>query len=174
VGLVCLFLVRARKNRQKHKHPPVLPPDQAALAELEKCRVLARQGDGRQFAITLADVLRRYIEARFQLNPHPAHRDNKGNEKRRHQARTAPDSHVNAQALTTKEFFTRVTSRQGVLPRLLADHADLLSTLLHHCDMAKFACAQPDNEDMQAMVDQAVSFIRATGDDTEKIEGDKG
>jgi len=141
VGLACLFLVRARRNRQKQKEPPALPPDQAALAGLEQCRELARQGDGRQFAIRLADVLRRYIESRFK---------------------------VNAQALTTREFFSHVTGRQGVLSSLPSDHADLLTTLLNHCDMAKFACAQPGSEEMEAMADQAISFVRATSDDTEQ------
>ena len=136
-ALICIFLLRSRK---KTVSAPAMPPEQAALAELQQLHGLIQQQEGKQFAIAIADILRRYIESRFQ---------------------------VKAPSLTTREFFLHVTDPDIVLPQELSRNVELLTTLLQHCDMAKFACTPPTGEEMEDMLAQASAFIGATRTDKE-------
>ncbi len=103
-----------------------------ALERLERARSLAREGRAPELAAELSDAVREYIQSRFDLR--------------------APHR-------TTEEFLhDLLDARQSPV----AAHRDTLAEFLGACDLAKFARFAIDVEHMQAMLDAAESFVRAT------------
>ena len=130
--LVYFFL---RTRARDKPAPESRPPDQVALEALQQAASLLEQGKAKQFAVTITDILRHYIEARFSLH---------------------------APALTTREFLSLVAGGRDPVSSELAAARDLLSAILQDCDLAKFAHAPLGRSEMQKIMDLATSFIRAT------------
>jgi hypothetical protein len=107
-----------------------LPPEQAALRELERVSALPRvtPQELQHCHTMLSDVIRRYLERRFEL---PARRQ------------------------TTPEFLEALRRA----PQLSAGQQDLLRDFLERCDLAKFAPLAPPPEDFEATATLARRLI---------------
>jgi len=119
-------------NRRRSTVAALLPFE-IALARLEEARALMRPENAREFSITVSEIVRQYIEARFQ---------------------------VWAARRTTEEFLHDLLEPSDAL---LAGHRGLLSDFLHHCDLAKFALWMLSTEDMETMLQSAHNFVLETG-----------
>lgn len=128
-GLLLFFWRRQKKGENQ--------PDshELALAELSRLRSMMNAEQALIYAEQLSELLRRYIEARFQI----------------HSTRQ-----------TTREFFAGLSSNSQTLRSMEAYH-DRLKECLEQCDMAKFAHCIPDQQGMEAMEQAVLGFIRATG-----------
>jgi len=104
-----------------------------ALERLEKARALMVPDKAREFSIEVSEIVRSYIEARFQ---------------------------VRAAHQTTEEFLHDLLEPSDAL---LAGHQELLADFLHHCDLAKFARWVLSVEEMEKMHDSARAFVVETG-----------
>lgn len=129
--LVALFFFFRRRKKTK---PPAPLAHQVALAELDRLRPLMNPAQAPLYADRLAELLRRYLEARFQI---PSTRR------------------------TTSEFLLdldqTLSSGSG-----LETHRDRLRRCLEQCDLSKFAHFSPDRQGLEAM-DRAVrDFVMAT------------
>lgn len=132
VALIGLFLY-FWKRRKKGERPP--SPHEIALTELTRLRPMMNPEQALFYAAQLAEVLRRYVEARFLI---PSTRQ------------------------TTREFFLDLaTNPQAV--RTMAEHHAHLRECLEQCDMAKFAHCVPGQQEMEAMEQAVRGFIEATG-----------
>jgi hypothetical protein len=104
-----------------------------ALERLERARVLMTLETAREFSIEVSEIVRSYIEARFQ---------------------------VRAAHQTTEEFLHNLLEPSDAL---LGSHQELLAEFLHHCDLAKFARWVLSMEEMEAMHRIARVFVVETG-----------
>lgn len=103
-----------------------------ALARLREAQALMSPDQARAFSIAVSDIVRTYIEQRFDIRA--AHR-------------------------TSSEFLHDCVSQAD---GLLAPHRQILESFLRHCDLAKFArwvLSVPEMEDMLA---SAVDFVIET------------
>lgn len=143
-GLIALCVVLAVlfwffRLRKKND---VLPPAHAtALAALAEARSMMTTEQAIEYAATLSDILRGYIEKRFAIQ---------------------------TTRQTTKEFFASLSANPNRTARLLENHHDSLKTCLDQCDMAKFARCTPDTESMENMETAVENFIKATSETDEK------
>jgi hypothetical protein len=127
------------KRRKKGERPP--SPHESALTELTRLRPMMNPEQALIYAAQLAELLRRYVEVRFQI----------------HSTRQ-----------TTREFFAGlVRNPQAAAVNSMADHRDHLRECLEQCDMAKFAHCIPAQQEMEAMEQAVRSFIEATGQPTD-------
>jgi hypothetical protein len=108
-------------------------PYEIALDRLEEARALMQPENDREFSITVSEVVRHYIEDRFQ---------------------------VCAARRTTEEFLYDLLESGDAL---LAGHRALLADFLHHCDLAKFARWILSIEEMENMLQSARTFVIETG-----------
>jgi hypothetical protein len=108
-------------------------PYEIALDRLEEARALMQPENAREFSITVSEVVRHYIEDRFQ---------------------------VCAARRTTEEFLYDLLESGDAL---LAGHRALLADFLHHCDLAKFARWILSIEEMENMLQSARTFVIETG-----------
>ena len=133
-GLLFYFLRRRKKAPQQAR------PHDVALAELARLRQMMNGEQALIYAAQLSEILRRYVEARFQIR---------------------------STRQTTREFFADLTwhSQAG---RSMEEHHDRLKECLEQCDMAKFAHCVPDQAEMEAMEEGVRSFIRATAQTVEE------
>jgi hypothetical protein len=104
-----------------------------ALERLEKARALMTLETAREFSIEVSEIVRSYIEARFQ---------------------------VRAAHQTTEEFLHNLLEPSDAL---LGAHQELLAEFLHHCDLAKFARWILSIKEMEAMHRIACVFVVETG-----------
>jgi hypothetical protein len=111
----------------------VKSPRQFALEQLEAARVLMQARSVRAFSIAVSDVIRVYIEQRFQVRA--AHR-------------------------TTEEFLYDLLQPSDAL---LAAHRAPLADFLRHCDLAKFGGWTLTQQEMESMHQSARSFVLVTG-----------
>jgi hypothetical protein len=88
---------------------------------------------GYQFSIAVSEIVRNYIEQRFQVRA--AHR-------------------------TTQEFLHDLLAESHAA---LTAHHPLLAEFLEHCDLAKFARWQLSVAQMEAMYQSARTFVIETG-----------
>jgi Domain of unknown function (DUF4381) len=116
--------VRARR--------PQLTLLQRTLQQLEATRALMEAGDARAFAAAVSDVVRRYVELRFN---------------------------VRATQRTTAEFLRDCLSQVG---SALQAHERALGDFLKFCDLAKFARWSLDAQEMQGMLASARHFVETT------------
>lgn len=130
--LISGLLLYLWKRRKKGEKPS--SPQDVALTELARLRALMNPEQALLYAAQLSEILRRYVEARFQL----------------HSTRQ-----------TTREFFADLGMNPQAV-RTMAAHHDRLKECLEQCDMAKFAHCIPDQPGMEAMEEAVRSFIRAT------------
>jgi len=132
VMIIAGLLLYFWKRRRKGEKPP--SPHDVALAELARLRSMMNPEQALLYAAQLAEVLRRYVEARFQI----------------HSTRQ-----------TTREFFLGLAGNLQA-GNSLDEHHDRLKECLEQCDMAKFAHCIPDQSEMEAMGGAVGSFIKAT------------
>ena len=106
---------------------------EVALERLRAARVLMQPTSAREFSIVVSDIVRSYIEERFQVMA--AHR-------------------------TTEEFLHDLLQSPH---EPLARHRALLVGFLRHCDLAKFAGWCLSAEEMEATYEGARIFCVVTG-----------
>jgi hypothetical protein len=111
---------------------PQLTLLQRTLQQLEATRALMEAGDARAFSAALSDVVRAYIEARFE---------------------------VMATQRTTAEFLSDCLTQVG---SALQAHEQALAQFLRFCDLAKFARWSFDGQQMQGMLASARHFVETT------------
>lgn len=111
---------------------PQLTLLQRTLQQLEATRVLMEAGDARAFSAAVSDVVRTYVEARFD---------------------------VRATHRTTAEFLNDCLAQVG---SALQAHEQALAQFLRFCDLAKFARWSFDGQQMQGMLASARHFVETT------------
>jgi len=122
-----------RWNRRRKRLAAQLPFE-LALERLRAARVLMQPSTVREFSITVSDIVRSYIEERFQFMA--AHR-------------------------TTEEFLhDLIQSPEEPLTR----HRALLVGFLRHCDLAKFGGWNLSAEEMEITYESARIFCVVTGE----------
>jgi hypothetical protein len=104
-----------------------------ALQRLEDIRSLMQPQSARAFSIAVSDIVRGYIEERFQVTA--AHR-------------------------TTEEFLHDL---RGSSDQSLSRHRALLDEFLQQCDLAKFAGMSLSHDSMEALHRSARTFVLETG-----------
>lgn len=139
VVLICALALLAlllRKRKAAEKEAPKRPPQEIALDELRDlvAEHLVEDGHLMEFYNRIQDILRRYIEARFDI--------------------MAPER-------TTEEFIRELKNSRN---QLLRQHDDLLEIFLKHCDMVRFATYAPNNQEIQATFSSCKEFILATSE----------
>ena len=107
-------------------------PGEIALAQLEKALRLMQTDTAREFSIEVSEIIRKYIEARFN---------------------------VLASHQTTEEFLHGLVEPSDAL---LARHQELLGDFLGHCDLAKFARWVLSVDEMKTMHESARTFVLET------------
>lgn len=131
-GLGALVYAAWRWNRRRAFAAALLPYE-IALAKLEEARALMQPENAREFSITVSEIVRQYIELRFE---------------------------VWAARRTTEEFLHDLIDPSDVS---LANHRNLLADFLRHCDLAKFARWILSVEKMETMLQSAHNFVLETG-----------
>ncbi len=107
-------------------------PHEIALERLEAARALMTEGQAREYAFEVSEVIRTYIEKRFGER---------------------------AARRTTEEFLADLLKQTGTP---LAEHRALLEDFLNHCDLPKFARWQLSTREMESMHESARAFITNT------------
>lgn len=118
-------------RRLRNRHVP-LTLLQRTLQRLEATRSLMAAGDARGFAVAVSDVVRAYVEERFE---------------------------VLATQRTTAEFLRACLTQMG---SALQTHEQALGEFLRFCDLAKFARWSLNAEEMQGMLASARHFVETT------------
>ena len=118
------------KRRQRRLRP--LLPFEVALQRLEEIRALMQPARVREFSIAITDIVRAYIEQRFD---------------------------VTATHRTTEEFLRDLLKSSQTA---LAAHRDLLAEFLQQCDLAKFAGMSLSQRHMEALHGSARTFVLET------------
>jgi hypothetical protein len=119
-------------NRRRALASALLPYE-IALAGLEEARALMRPQTAREFSIAVSEIVRNYIEERFQ---------------------------VWAARRTTEEFLHDLIEASD---SLLTSHRASLAEFLRHCDLAKFARWILSIDEMDTMLQSAHNFVLETG-----------
>ncbi len=120
--------------RRRRGHGRSLTLSERTLERLDGTRPLMQPATAREFGIAASEVIRHYIEARFE---------------------------VIATQRTTEEFLQ--TLLQSPNPAL-ARHRSLLADFLQQCDFVKFAGASLAVTDMEALFRSARGFVVETGE----------
>jgi len=107
-------------------------PHEIALEKLEAARALMSPDSVREYAFTVSEIIRVYIEQRF-------------GEK--------------AARRTTEEFLSDLVQQTGTP---LAQHRALLEDFLNHCDLIKFARWGATGSELESMQESARTFILDT------------
>jgi hypothetical protein len=110
-------------------------PYEIALEKLEAARSLMTTQTVREYAFTVSEIIRVYIEQRF--NERAARR-------------------------TTEEFLSDLLRQTGTP---LAQHSSLLEDFLNHCDLIKFAKWGASEKELESMQESARAFILDTRPD---------
>ena len=127
---------RWRRNRRAI---PLLPFE-IALRRLEDIRALMRPAQAREFSTAASDIVRWYIEQRFD---------------------------VTATRRTTEEFLRDLMESSNAS---LARHQGLLGDFLHQCDFVKFAAQSLTTKNMETLRQSARAFVLETAKPEEPIE----
>jgi hypothetical protein len=124
-----LYLIwRWRRNRRAR----ILLHYEKALEQLEAIRTLMQPAGAREFSIAVSDIVRSYIERRFE---------------------------VAVTRRTTEEFLRDLLQTTHAT---LARHQSLLGDFLYQCDFVKFAGMSLTLQDMEALRQSARTFVLAT------------
>lgn len=135
-GAVLLGLCAYGIWRWRHRAAQVreLLPHESALRRLEEIRALMQPENAREFAIAVSDVIRHYVEQRFGII---------------------------ATQRTTEEFLQDLLgSPDGPLNRF----RERLGEFLRECDLVKFAATSPSLPVMEALHDNARTFVRESAE----------
>lgn len=106
-----------------------------AFEALNKVKASMNDVDSREFSIQISNVIRTYIEGRFEV--------------------------VSTKS-TTDEFMDMI---RGEKHGPLKEHMDQLHDFLGYCDLAKFAGCELSDEQINGMMDSAWKFVDETKDD---------
>jgi hypothetical protein len=117
--------------RRQRRTPPLLPYE-LALKRLDEIRTLMQPVNAREFGIAISDIIRFYIEQRFN---------------------------VTATRRTTEEFLRDLLQNANAS---LAQHQALLDDFLHQCDVVKFAAQSLTLDNMEALRQSARAFVLET------------
>ena len=132
----CLLIALLLWFFKFRKKTVVLPGfHEIALAELVQLRKLMNQEQAAIYAARLSDVLRSYIENRFQI---PSSRQ------------------------TSREFFQSLSNNSIDTAMLFTQHTESLKQCLEQCDMAKFAKSIPSGQNMEQMETAVQQFVETT------------
>ena len=132
VVALCAYAVWRRRHRGTRRRSLTL--SEQALERLENTRPLMRPSTAREFGIAASEVIRNYIEKRFD---------------------------VIATQRTTEEFLQTLLQSSN---ETLARHRSLLEEFLHQCDFVKFAGASLAVTDMESLFRSARGFVLETGE----------
>jgi hypothetical protein len=130
VVALCAYAVWRRRHRVDR--PRILTLSEKTLERLEGTRPLMRPATAREFGIAASEVIRDYIEKRFE---------------------------VVATQRTTEEFLQTLLQSSN---EALARHRSLLAEFLHQCDFVKFAGASLAVTDMESLFRSARGFVLET------------
>jgi hypothetical protein len=125
------WLWRWQRSRRRAR---ILLPFELALQRLEDIRALMLPARAREFCIAISDIIRGYIEQRFDIV---------------------------ATHQTTEEFLRDLLESSNTA---LARHRTLLSEFLHQCDLAKFAGMALTPESMESLYRSARAFVLETSE----------
>jgi Domain of unknown function (DUF4381) len=132
VAALCVYAIR--RKRQRGSQGRSLTLAEQALQRLEETRPLMRPESAREFGIAASEVIRNYIETRFN---------------------------VIATQRTTEEFLqTLLQTSNDALSR----HRALLAGFLQQCDFIKFAGASLAAADLESLFQSARGFVLETGE----------
>jgi HAMP domain-containing protein len=132
VVALCAYAIWRRRHRETRRRSLTL--SEQALERLENTRPLMRPATAREFGIAASEVIRTYIERRFD---------------------------VIATQRTTEEFLQTLLQSSN---EMLARHRSLLEEFLHQCDLVKFAGASLAVTDMESLFRSARGFVLETGE----------
>jgi uncharacterized protein DUF4381 len=130
---LCAYAVWRRRHH-RGAHGRSLTLSEQALERLENTRPLMRPATAREFGIAASEVIRTYIEQRFN---------------------------VLATQRTTEEFLQTLLQSSN---ETLARHRSLLEEFLRQCDFVKFAAASLAVTDMESLFQSARGFVLETGE----------
>ena len=119
---------RVRRSRRAR----ILLPYEMALQQLEDIRALMQPASARQFSTAVSDIVRGYIEQRFEIT---------------------------VTRRTTEEFLRDLLAAADTS---LARHQSLLGEFLQQCDFVKFAAMSLTLHDMESLRQSARDFVMAT------------
>ena len=128
----CAYVVLRRRGRGVA--PRNLTLSERALERLENTKPLMRPESAREFGIAASEVIRDYIEKRFN---------------------------VVATQRTTEEFLQSLLQGSN---EVLARHRALLAEFLQQCDFIKFAGTSLAVKDLEALFQSARGFVLETGE----------
>jgi Domain of unknown function (DUF4381) len=136
VGAIVVAVCAHALRRRRHRETPgrSLTFSEQALERLENTRPLMRPATAREFGIAASEVIRNYIEKRFDII---------------------------ATQRTTEEFLQTLPQSSNAA---LARHRSLLEEFLQRCDFVKFAGTSLAVTDMEALFRSARSFVLETGE----------
>jgi hypothetical protein len=128
VVLITIYIVKKRKNRPVPQGPVESLQDYTLrlLAKLD-AQQLWQKKQVKEYYVELTDIIRGYIEKRFN---------------------------VHTMELTTDEILDGVHQHKELL-----QYYDVLSDILHTADLAKFAKAQPLQQEHVAAMEKAITFV---------------
>jgi len=129
---ICAYVVWRRRHRGTRRRSLTLA--EQALERLENTRPLMRPATAREFGIAASEVIRNYIEKRFD---------------------------VIATQRTTEEFLQTLLQSSN---ETLARHRPLLGEFLQQCDFVKFAGTSLAVTDMESLFQSARGFVLETGE----------
>jgi hypothetical protein len=129
---LCAYAVWGRRHRGTRSRGLTL--SEQTLERLEETRPLMRPATAREFGIAASEVIRNYIEKRFN---------------------------VIATQRTTEEFLQTLLQSSN---ETLARHRSLLEEFLQQCDLVKFAGASLAVTDMESLFRSARGFVLETGE----------
>jgi hypothetical protein len=132
VTLCTAYVIRRRRQRGAPGRSLTL--SEQTLERLEGTKPLMQPATAREFGIAASEVIRSYIEKRFN---------------------------VIATQRTTEEFLQTLLQSSN---EALARHRSLLAQFLQQCDFVKFAGASLAITDMEALYQSARGFVLQTGE----------
>jgi len=132
VVLLVTYAIWRRRHREAGRRPLTL--SERTLEQLEDTRPLMQPATAREFGIAASEVIRHYIEKRFE---------------------------VIATQRTTEEFLQALLQSPNAA---LSRHRSLLGEFLQQCDFVKFAGASLAVTDMEALFRSARGFVLETGE----------
>jgi hypothetical protein len=130
---MCIAYVIWRRRRKRGAPPRNLTLSEQTLERLEGIRPLMQPATAREFGIAASEVIRIYIERRFN---------------------------VIATQRTTEEFLQTLLLQSS--NETLARHRSLLEGFLQQCDFVKFAGASLAITDMETLLRSARGFVLET------------
>jgi hypothetical protein len=130
--VLAALVVAVWRWRQRHVAAMRKLAHELALERLMEARMLLEPGQAREFSIAVSDIVRFYIEERFDIQA--AHR-------------------------TTLEFLRDCLTQGG---GSLEPYREQLEKFLRFCDLAKFARWVLSVPEMEAMLASAIVFVTAT------------